>query len=237
MSGKRIQSREIERIIERQMRQWEIGLSEQAKRQKPAPPAAGKKRIDYITISRELGSGGEQIAQILSKQLGWQVYDKEILDHMAEDMHVHKSVVESVDERTIGWIEDWLGPIFTDKSVGQLSYYRHLARVLLVISRHGRAIIIGRAAGLLLPRANGLSVRVTAPLELRCRRYAQDNNLSLAAARSVVEKKDRAQKAFVRDMLNQDLCDCRHYDIVINTEKFQPESAAKLIWRAFDQRT
>ncbi|MFC1783161.1 AAA family ATPase [Planctomycetota bacterium] len=195
MSSRKIHNPEIERIIERQMRQWEIGQSEQAKQQHARLADDEGQKIDFITLSRELGSGGEQIAQILSDQLDWHIYDKEILDYMAEDMHVHKSVLESVDEKTIGWIEDWLGPVFTDKSVGQLSYYHHLAKVLLVISQHGRAIIIGRAAGLLLPRENGLSVRVMAPPELRCKRYASENELNAAEAKSVMEKSDRAQQS------------------------------------------
>lgn len=232
-----IQSREINQIIEQQMRQWEMERSTQDKKEREAHLAAGKGEvIDYITISREPGSGGEQIAQMLADLLKWQWYDREILDRMAEDMKVHKSVVASVDERTIGWIEDWLAPIFTGRSVGQLSYYQHLAKVLLVIARHGQVIIVGRAAGLLLPREKGLSVRVTAPFELRSERYAKENQIGIKEARDIVQKADRAQQSFVRDMLNTDIWDCRHYDIVINTEKLTHISAAKLIWRTLDQR-
>ncbi|MCP4711407.1 MAG: cytidylate kinase-like family protein [Planctomycetes bacterium] len=237
MSSKRIHNPEIDRIIERQMRQWEMSQSEQAKKEQHAQTATGDgHRIDYITVSRELGSGGIQIARILSEKLKWQMYDKEILDYMADDMQVQKDLLESVDERTVGWIEEWIAPIFTHKPVDQLTYYRSLAKELLVISRHGQAIILGRAGGLILPRKIGLSVRITAPFELRCERYAQEYNISAGEAKSVVEKKDRSQKAFVHDMLNQDIVDCRHYDIMINTEFIKPESAAKLIWRALDQR-
>lgn len=237
MASRSIHSREINQIIERQMRQWELERDAQDKKEREAHLAAGKGEvIDYIAISREPGSGGEQIAKILAGLLKWQWYDREILDRMAEDMKVHKSVVQSVDERTIGWIEDWLAPLFTGRSVGQLSYYQHLGRVLLVIANHGRAIIVGRAAGLVLPRERGLSVRVTAPFELRCERYAQENRVSVKEARGIVQKADRAQRSFVRDMLNTDLWDCRHYDIVLNTEKLTPTATAKLIWRTLDQR-
>jgi len=237
MSSKRMHNPEIERIIERQMRQWEMGRSEQTKKEQQAHlEMAGGHRIDYITLSRELGSGGVHIARILSEKLKWQMYDKEILDYMADDMQVQKHLLESVDERTVGWIEEWIAPIFTHKPVDQLTYYRSLAKELLVLSRHGQAIILGRAAGLILPRKNGLSVRITAPFELRCERYAQEYKLSVGEAKSVVEKKDQSQKSFVHDMLNYDIVDCRHYDIMINTEFIKPESAAKLIWRALDQR-
>ena len=95
---------------------------------------------------------------------------------------------------------------------------------------------MGRAAGLLLPREQGLSVRVTAPFKLRCECYAEENEISVKEAKSVVEKSDRGRQRFVKEMLNEDIFDCRHYDIVMNTEKLTPTSVAKLIWRALDQR-
>jgi hypothetical protein len=100
-----IHNREISQIVEGQMRQWEMAQNEQVKRETQTRLVGTEGvKIDYIAISRELGSGGAEIAQALAGLLKWQVYDKEILDYMAENMDVHKSVLESVDERTIGWI-------------------------------------------------------------------------------------------------------------------------------------
>lgn len=236
MAAKYYPSREISHIVEQRMREWEIARDQQRKAEQ-LRLAESNINIDYITISRELGSGGEIIAGELASLLGWQLYDKEILDYMAEDMQVHKSLLESADEQTIGWVEEWLGPVFTRKaSIAQLAYYRHLIHVLLIIAKHGQAIIVGRAAGLVLPRDKGLSVRVTAALEQRVKQYARENEIPESQAAPLLEKADRAQKAFVKSFVNQDVTDARHYDITINTEKFTPHSAAKLIWRCLDQR-
>ena len=233
MSPKPHQRQEVDRIVEGQMRQWEI-----TKEEVHAHLTSGAE-IDYITISREAGSGGEKIAQILADLMKWQLYDKGILDYMSENMQVHKSILESVDERTIGWIEDWLAPIFTKKAtdhVDQLSYYRHLVKVLLVIAKHGNAVIVGRAAGQVLPRDKGLSVRVTAPFELRCKRYAEEQGISLSDATAIVKKADKEQIKFVKNFANKDISEPKDYDIVCNTEKLNPTSVARLIWRAFDER-
>ncbi|OPZ96794.1 MAG: cytidylate kinase [Planctomycetes bacterium ADurb.Bin412] len=236
MAAKYYPSREISHIVEQRMREWEIARDQQRKAEQ-LRLAESNINIDYITISRELGSGGETIAGELASLLGWQLYDQEILDFMSEDMNVHKSLLESADEHTIGWVEEWLGPVFTRKAgIEQLTYYRHLIHVLMVIAKHGQAIIVGRAAGLVLPRQNGLSVRVTASLEQRVKNYARENEISEAEAFSIVEKSDRTQKSFVRSFVNQDVTDAKHYDITINTAKFTPHSAAKLIWRCLDQR-
>jgi cytidylate kinase len=233
MPGKFYQNPAVSGIVERQMRMWEL-----AKESDPVRLAGGVE-IDYITISRELGSGGEEIGRILADLMKWCLYDKDVLNYLAEDMNVHKSVLECVDERTTSWIEDWVTPLFknrTARHVDQLTYYRHLTKVLLVISKLGHVIIIGRAAGLVLPRDRGLSVRVTAPFEVRCERYAEQNKVSHKQAKIAVKKADKEQRQFGRDYLGKDIFDSKHYDIVFNTGKLVPTAVAKLIWRAFDQR-
>ena len=238
MRGRLFQNKEIDQIVEHQLSQWDLSRNIKDKSEMQAQLASDA-RIDYITISRELGSGGEEVARILSDLMKWQLFDKEILDYMAKNMNVHVRALESVDERSMGWMEDWLKPVFASKSdehVEQLSYYKHLGKVLLVISKHGQAIIVGRAAGLLLPREKGLSVRVTAPFELRCKRYAQQNHISIEEATSIVKEADKTQNRFVKNFLEKDVNDSRYYDIVCNTEKISPVSVAKVIWRALELR-
>jgi len=225
-------------MVEQQVQQWRIWQNLQQKHEAESK-VAGVTKINYITISRELGSGGDEIAESLSRQMDWQLYDKEILNYMSDNMDVHVKALESVDERTIGWINDWLMPLFTMKSsehVEQLSYYRHLGKVLMVIARHGRSIIMGRAAGLLLPRDRGLSVRIIAPFELRCERFAQANHIGLDEARLAVKKSDENQSRFVKNFLQKNIDDVEHYDVICNTEKLSPQAVAKVIWRAMDER-
>ncbi len=233
-----MQNQQMDKIVEHQMGQWELSHSIEEKGEEQAHPA-DETEIGYITISQQLGSGGEQIVQILSELSKWQIYDHEILDYMAENMDVHVKALESVDERTISWINDWLAPLFSSNSgehVEQMSYYKHLGKVLLVIAKHGRAIIIGRSAGQILPREKGLSVRITAPFELRCNRYAKENNISAEEAAELVKTSDKRQAGFMKELLQKDIDDPIWYDIVINMEKLTPKSVAKLIWRALEQR-
>ena len=233
MSAKLFQDENYDQIVDRQIRQWR----QERPGETPSGPAPGT--IDYITISREMGGGGEEIARILSELMGWQVFDREILNYMAENMDVQVKTLESIDERTVGWIDDWLKPLFTSKGeehVEQLAYFKHLGRMLMVIARHGRAIIVGRGANIILPREHGMAVRVTAPFELRCKRYAKEQGVKLAEAMETVEKNDLRQARFVKDFTGRDINDPKHYDIVINTEKLTPKAAAKLLWRALDER-
>ena len=117
-----------------------------------------------------------------------------------------------------------------------MRYFQHLGEVLLALAKHGRAIILGRGAGLILPREKGLSVFVTAPYELRCKRYAGEKKIGLEEATSFMNKSDRHLRRFVKDFLGKNLCDPLDYDIIFNTEKIYPASVTKLIWRTLDER-
>ena len=114
MSGKIFQNQQIDRILERQMSQWELSKSVKDKSGTEGHLSGGG-YIDYITISRETGSGGVEVARVLSELMKWNLYDKDILNYMAENMRVHVRALESVDERTISWINDWLMPLFSTR--------------------------------------------------------------------------------------------------------------------------
>jgi hypothetical protein len=233
MAKKIESSQDISRIVENQMRQWE-----QSKAANSAQLSGGIP-IDYIAISRQEGSNGEDVGKILSDLMKWQLYDKDVLDYLVQDTDIQQRILKHVDEKTLAGIDQWVGSIFPAKSPYLSStgaYYRHLSKILRVLSTMGRAIFVGRGAALILPRELGLSVRVTAPLNLRCERYAAQHNLSPAKAKSELKKSDHQQEHFVKDFMGKDINDALHYDFMYSTEKLSPTSVAKLIWRAFDLR-
>ncbi len=222
-------------MVERRMKEWERN-----KNLKPLQLGGRGGPIDYITISRQMGSGGEEIAQKLADLMDWGLFDKKLVDFMAENFGVHKDVLATVDESTRGWIEESLNMFFSTRkgsqSMDQYSYYKHLVEAMLVIARHGRAVIVGRGAGHVLPRDKGLSIRIISPFELRCERVAREQNISSAEAATIIRKADSDHMRFLKDFVWKEPDEMRDFDLVINTEKFSPDSMAKLIWRAFDKR-
>ena len=52
-----------------------------------------------ITIGREYGSGGRQIGQEVAKYFGIKCYDKELLEHAANESGICKELFENHDER------------------------------------------------------------------------------------------------------------------------------------------
>jgi hypothetical protein len=56
--------------------------------------------IKLITIEREYGSGGGEIAQLLAKQLGWKLWDQLLTEEIARLADCPKAVVEGREEKT-----------------------------------------------------------------------------------------------------------------------------------------
>ena len=60
----------------------------------------------YLLISREKGAGGSAVAQLAGKRVGWQVFNSELVDAIAEKAHVRRELIESLDERDRKTIQD-----------------------------------------------------------------------------------------------------------------------------------
>ena len=149
----------------------------------------------YLLISREKGAGGSAVAQLAGKRLGWQVFDKEIVDAIAERAQVRRELIESLDERARATIQDAIGQWLRPQPMGTSGYLAHWREILLTLGHQGDVVIVGRGAQYVLPSQFGLQVRMVAPVEVRVRRIASRENVSLKAARVEVERSDRERTA------------------------------------------
>ncbi len=216
---------DVSRAVERQMRNWELARSQKVTPQ----PAAGPARAEpFVCISRAVGSGGTQVAAGVGQRLGWPVFDREILQAMAGDDAIRKRIYEQLDERDQTWLEDavqWLvgGELRKD------DYFYRLTETVLALHRRGRAVFLGRGADLILPRAEGLRVRVTAGLETRAQAHAQLVGLELSAARAEVERIDAEREDFRKRHFGKTANDLTRWDLVLNLDHITIPQAEELI--------
>ena len=214
---------------EKQMQRWLVG---QQGREKAAPAVSGKAPASlgpYLTISREAGAGGGRIGQIVGEAIGWDVFDRRLLECVAERYHTSPTVLELVDETTANWITEIFGNWLDRTSVTQMQYVCRLSRVVLMTARMGKAIYVGRGAQYVLPRDGGLSVRIIAPLKYRIQQIMECRHLSFEEAREYVVKTDADRQEFVRQYFHHDVSDPHLFDLVINVEKIGHQRAADLI--------
>lgn len=220
------------RLVDKSVAAFEREALRRTQTPSPRPPRV-------ITISRQLGSGGRRIAEILGKSLNWPIWDKEILDAIANQSYFHYQarMFELLDERTQSEID-----AFADSLIGNVSkhvYLHLLPRAMLIIAQND-AIILGRGAHLLLPGA--LKVRIVAPLDVRVRNLVRFDGLSEEAAKKQIRTSDREREAFVKELAGRlgrkwSAFDKEvEYDLVVNMGAFEIQEAASLVLAAAKQR-
>ena len=233
------QTREEPRILaaaERQMRAWSLA-------QEITEGTASSRRLDqphgrlgnYITISREAGAGGSAIGDAVGQRLGWEVLDKNLLDCVAERFHLSRPMLEMVDETAPNWAYDVLGPWLDHQIVTHEKYMVRLARIVVAAARRGNVVLVGRGGQFLLPRDQGLAVRIIASEKYRVRRIMEKYAMEESQARQFVTVLDNGRRDFVSRFFHRDVADPHLYDLVINAEYLGPEAAVEGILAAWKQ--
>jgi cytidylate kinase len=228
---------EAERIIAKQVAMWE---AKKRLEKEDLRPGRGKVREvsygPYLLVSREKGSGGRTVADLVGQRLGWQVFDREIVDEVAKRAQVRQQLIESLDEQDRAVVDDIILSALDRDNIGTVGYLHHLKQVVHTLGRHGDVIIMGRGARHILPTQFGLNVRITAPFEVRVQRIAAKQGLTQAAARLEVEKADRERAAFIRRHFQKKVDDPLDFDLIVNTAELSAEAAAEIVLTALKQK-
>jgi cytidylate kinase len=190
----------------------------------------------YLLISREKGAGGSAVGQLTGKRLGWQVFDRELVDAIAQKARVRRELIESVDERDRSAIQEAIADFLEPQPLGTARYQAYLHEVLLTLGHQGDVVIVGRGAEYILPSQFGLRVRMVAPVEVRVRRIAGRENSSLKAARVEVGRSDRERARLVRRQFGQSATDPVNHDLTINTAELSVEAAVEIVLAALQQK-
>ncbi|MBK9118075.1 MAG: cytidylate kinase-like family protein [Phycisphaerales bacterium] len=222
---------DVARLIERQLRNWEL-----ARALPPAPEPAHKVELHaFITISRMVGADGRRLANALSAELGWPVFDREILQAMSGDDAIRAQLFEHLDERDVGWVEDTLRWLVAEGA--STAHYAHrLHETILALARKGPAIFVGRGAHLILPHHRGLRIHLIAPLTYCAENLAARFNLTMDEARTEVERIQQERSGFLRRQFGARANDPLQYDLVLNAAQFDLPQLVALVLLALRSR-
>ncbi len=201
-------TRSVEQIIEEQMRRWQIMRTEEKKEEE---------RISVVTFSRERGSGGDILAERLAEKLGYELFHQEVLHNMAESARVSVQFLETLDEKGVSVLDEWISSLVDNRHLWPDRYLQHLMKIIGTIGKHGQAIIIGRGSNFVLPPDKRLSIRVIAPMEERIRNVSKELDITVEEAKQRVIKIESDRKAFIKKYFNADIADIFNYDLIINT--------------------
>lgn len=232
MSSKVISSHPgVSRLVERQMRNWELRRVQRLDSDSPS-----RDRVeDFVCVSRQVGTEGEEIARALGQKMGWPVFDREILDAMAGDDSVRRQIYESMDERDLNWWEETLRALMQSEFVRN-DYFKRLSETVLSLARQGCCVFLGRGADLLLPDGLGYRVRLVAPVSRRIQWLAGAHDLTGKEAEAWVHRVEKERRHFFQRHFGIDLEDPVRYDITINLARSSPSEVVELIWRGRSTR-
>ena len=180
----------LEQLIEQQIGRWELERRRKAHQERPGRGKLGRLYFGpYLMISRDKGAGGHEVANLIGQKLGWQVFDRQIVDAIAERTKMRQQLVENLDEKTRGGLEEFLRNVLT-REMGSTDYLLHLRQILLTLGQQGDVVIVGRGSEYILPAQFGVRVRLVAPFEVRAERIAGANGLTADAAQALVARVD-----------------------------------------------
>ena len=130
------------------------------------------------------------------------------------------------------WLQESLEAFGVANTVSESSYVQHLVETLFGLAAHGRCVIVGRGAAMILPESTTLRVRLIAPLEFRIAVMSRHLGTSHDEAARYIERTERDRVRFIRDHFQRDVNELHAYDLVINTARFTAPEVAAMIERA-----
>jgi len=177
-----------------------------------------------ICISRDFGSGGDDIARRLADRLEIPVYDPQILDKIAQRLDTDTETLRALEAGTTPVRDLWLYSRISGKGVDLADYRQHLISVLLSLGRSG-GIILGRGGHLVLAQSGALRLRLTGSVEVCATRIAASEALGIQAARERVISENAKRENFVKQTFGVSLNEPGTFDLTVNTDRFEDKDA------------
>lgn len=195
-----------------------------------------KKQL-ILTVGREFGSGGHEIAQKLADYYGFPLYDGNLLKEIAAGKNLDSNVLEEYDEvqrkplasRTVRGMSS-----SPEKNIANMEF-----QFLRDKAEAGESfVVVGRCAETVLREYPAvISIFVLGDRETKMERVAQKYHLSPDKAEKLMIQSDRKRKQYHNDYCPIKWGDSRNYDLSVNSSRFGVEGSVKLIVESIKIKT
>ena len=195
-----------------------------------------------ITINRECGSGGRDIARRMGEILGLKVYDKAILEAICEKYKLDKEEILRIKSKKLNLWDDLCqfyrqfdtmddSYLTEHKKITSRELYYAESQIMRNLAEQESCIIVGRAGfHILKDNPDAIHIFLIADRDVRIRKVAEREGLDEKAAAKYVDETDEARENFTKSFAEVSRYDARNYDIVINVSRFTtPEEVAAIL--------
>lgn len=195
---------------------------------------------NVITISREYGSGGRELSQILAQRLGVKLYDRQIIHLAASQIGVNdiafeqlKKFEEEVPPLPMKFMPFYLFGVTGPKTLNDRVFASE-SKIIEKLAEDGPCIILGRCADYVLRnRPNTYSFYICADDEYRAARgktVYEDKSLQ------ELNDEDLKRGGYYSHYTGRKWGDPKYYNLTINTAKISLEKAADVILHYIENR-
>lgn len=195
-----------------------------------------------ITLSRQYGSGGSEVARRVSEALGWQVVDNELVEQVAARAGMTPAEVAEREERAPSFVERltrtlaaaspelFPPPGGTITELEEASLVRITESVVSEMARQGRVVLVGRAAPAVIGQAgDALHVKLVAPKPYRIHAVCERFGIEPEEAARQLEEMDGKRARYHREYYHRDWADPVNYHMTLNTGAIGLDGATELI--------
>jgi cytidylate kinase len=178
--------------------------------------------MSTITISREIGSKGDWIAEECAKRLGFYLVTK----HTLERIFLQYGFVEFNEKYDEDVSSFWAR---FDPQLGEM--VGMLNRITLTLAAYGNVVLVGRGGFAMLKNyMDVLNVRIQAPLPLRISAVMREQKLTeQTIAESIVRESDQVRQHFLDTAYGSRWNSTGSFDLVVDTGKITPEMAIEWV--------
>lgn len=186
-----------------------------------------------ITISREYGSGGRFIGRIVSQKLGIKLYDKELLELVANDSGYSKEYLDTLDEkpsdRFLSAIASNLGSSFSGLPISEQIVLKTFGAIR-ALAESESCVIIGRCSDYVLrDYDNVINIFIYSSMENRVRKVVDYYNVDEKDVKKIINRIDKQRATYYEQNTDRSWGDVHNYDLAIDSSLLGAEKTAELI--------
>lgn len=175
-----------------------------------------------VTISREYGSGGHRIGELVARQLGVKFYDKELISMTASQSGLSEGEIQA-SEQTVS-------PRMVYDDPTQTAVFRAQSRLINQIVQRESCVIVGRLANFVLKeRPRCCHIFVYADKEYRMQHVVSQYGVAQADAEAALKRADQERSEHCLHYTGYEWGNCHHYHLMIDSGMFGNEKAAEMI--------
>ena len=188
-----------------------------------------------ITVSREFGSGGRSIGKLVAEKLGYEYYDSELVERVAEETGFSAEYIADAGEYAPG--RSMLSYAFssgtphTGASINATDYlWATQCRIINELADKGNCVIVGRCADYILrQREDCLNVFIHADKDYKAKRIVELYGVTDKSPEKRLNEKDGKRKVNYKYFTGREWGIPENYHICLNSAYFGAEICAEII--------